>query len=163
MRNKKNIIHLLLLALCIMTIGYAAFNSNLVINGSASIESNWDVEITGITSKEIHGGASNENPPVYTKTSATFKSILQSPGDFITYEVTVRNNGDIDARLDDIEMSDENNPAINFVLDGISEGDELDASEEVKFTVTVIYNNDVASQPDSISSSLAINLNYVQK
>ena len=47
MRNKKNIIHLLLLALCIMTIGYAAFNSNLVINGSASIESNWDVEITG--------------------------------------------------------------------------------------------------------------------
>lgn len=60
-------------------------------------------------------------------------------------------------------MSDENNPAINFVLDGISEGDELDASEEVKFTVTVIYNNDVASQPDSISSSLAINLNYVQK
>lgn len=163
MRNKKNIIHLLLLALCIMTIGYAAFNSNLVINGSASIESNWDVEITGITSKEIHGGASNENPPVYTKISATFKSILQSPGDFITYEVTVRNNGDIDARLDDIEMSDENNPAINFVLDGISEGDELDASEEVKFTVTVIYNNDVASQPDSISSSLAINLNYVQK
>ena len=60
-------------------------------------------------------------------------------------------------------MSDENNPAINFVLDGISEGDELDASEEVKFTVTVIYNNDVTSQPDSISSSLAINLNYVQK
>ena len=60
-------------------------------------------------------------------------------------------------------MNDENNPAINFVLDGISEGDELDASEEVKFTVTVIYNNDVASQPDSISSSLAINLNYVQK
>jgi len=60
-------------------------------------------------------------------------------------------------------MNDENNPAINFVLDGISEGDELDASEEVKFTVTVIYNNDVTSQPDSISSSLAINLNYVQK
>ena len=142
---------------------YAAFNSNLVINGSASIESNWDVEITGITSKEIHGGRVTRIHLFILRLRQRFKSILQSPGDFITYEVTVRNNGDIDARLDDIEMSNENNPAINFVLDGISEGDELDASEEVKFTVTVIYNNDVTSQPDSISSSLAINLNYVQK
>ena len=44
------------------------------------------LRLRGITSKEIHGGASNENPPVYTKTSASFKSLLQSPGDFITYD-----------------------------------------------------------------------------
>lgn len=163
MKNRKNVIHLLLLVLCVMTIGYAAFGTNLTVNGNANISSNWDVEITGITVKEIHGTASNGSAPIYSKTSASFNSLLTSPGDYIVYEVTVKNGGSIDARLDSMEISDEKNPAINFIIDGIQEDDVLNSSEEKKFTVKVAYNEDITSQPGVIDSSLAIILNYVQK
>ena len=62
-----------------------------------------------------------------------------------------------------MEISDEKNPAINFIIDGIQEDDVLNSSEEKKFTVKVAYNEDITSQPGVIDSSLAINLNYVQK
>ena len=47
--NKKKVITIMMIALLVMVVGYAAFGTNLSINGTASIESNWSVVFTEIT------------------------------------------------------------------------------------------------------------------
>lgn len=151
--------------LCLMfifVIGYAAFQSQLTINGTSNISSNWSIKITDVTSQTVVGGASNESEPIVSGTAVTFKTNLVSPGDFMTYTITVANEGDLDAVLDSIETTDASNPAITFTVDGISENDVLLKQTETTFTVTVIYNPDVTSQPENTVSSLTVKLNYMQ-
>ena len=91
-----------------------------------------------------------------------FKTNLVSPGDSMTYTITVANEGDLDAILDSIETTDTNNPAILFSVNGINQNDVLLDGENVTFTVTVTYNPDTESQPTNLVSSLTVKLNYVQ-
>ena len=65
----------------IMTVGYALFAQKLTINGTASIDSTWKVEITNITQKEINGGVT-EKSKSYTATSANFDIGFTQPGDY---------------------------------------------------------------------------------
>ena len=95
MRNKKYIIGGLIGLCVLMTIAYGAFLTNLNINGTTSITSNWNVLITNIESKTIVGNASNEKEPTHDKLSATFSTKLESPGDSIEYEITVENQGNL--------------------------------------------------------------------
>ena len=89
---KKNniIIGGLLVIVLLMVVGYAAFASKLSISGTSNITSNWDIEITNVESKNIIGSASNATNPTWTGLSATFNAKLVSPGDNITYNITVK-------------------------------------------------------------------------
>ena len=50
MKDKKKLLIGILSALvCVMAVGYALLAQELTINGSASIDSLWKVEITNIT------------------------------------------------------------------------------------------------------------------
>ena len=161
---KKN--HIIVMALVgiifVMSLAFAAFSSLLTINGTATVDNSWNVEIINIISKNKIGGASNNGEPVYTKTSATFKTTLVSPGDSMTYDVIIKNKGTIDAKLSKITLTDSNNPAIIFETSGIEEGDVLKVGEETIFTVVVKYNNNISSQPDVLNASLTVKLDYVQ-
>lgn len=161
---KKN--HIIIMALVgiifVMSLAFAAFSSLLTINGTATVDNSWNVEIINIISKNKIGSASNNGEPVYTKTSATFKTTLVSPGDSMTYDVTIKNKGTIDAKLSKITLTDSNNPAIIFETSGIEEGDVLKVGEETIFTVVVKYNNNISSQPDVLNASLTVKLDYVQ-
>ena len=65
-RKKRNlIIGSLLAVLVVMTVGYAAFSTQLKITGNASITSNWDVQITGISNGTPTGSAENAINPTY--------------------------------------------------------------------------------------------------
>ena len=116
--SKKQKNNLIIGGLCcillLMGIGYAAFSTQLKINGTSSISSEWKVLITDITSGSIVGGASNAAEPTHTETTATFSTNLISPGDSITYTITVANQGSIDAVLKNIEVNTGNNEAIEF-------------------------------------------------
>ena len=161
---KKNYVVIMVLVglVCLLAIGFAAFGTNLRINGTANIDSNWSVEIINIESKDKVGSAEDTVSPVYTKTSATFKTTLVSPGDSMTYDVTIKNKGTIDAKVDKITLTDSNNPAIIFETSGISKGDVLLAGDTAVFKVKVSYNKDVTSQPDTLNASLTVKLDYVQ-
>ena len=54
--KKKTLIGILSSLVCVMAVGYALLAQELTINGRASIDSTWKVEITNITQKEINGG-----------------------------------------------------------------------------------------------------------
>ncbi len=161
-KRRKIVIGALCSVLLLMAVGYAAFAANLNIKGSTNISSSWDVRITNITSKNVVGGASNLENPSYTNLTATFKTNLVSPGDSIEYDITVTNNGNIDAILDKITITDSNNPAIIFTKSGLTEGDTLVASESKVLTVKVEYSNSVTSQPESTESELKVALDFSQ-
>ena len=163
-RRQRN--NLIIGGLCavvvLMGIGYAAFASQLRINGSSSISSTFNVLITDITSGSIVGGASNASEPTHTNTTATFSTNLESPGDSITYTITVANQGTIDATLSSIDVNTGNNPAIEFTTSGIEEGDNLLQNQTDELYVTVKYSDSVTSQPAITNSTITVTLNYEQ-
>ncbi len=148
--------------LLIMAVGYAAFQSQLKITGTSNIRSNFLVRITDIQSNVQSGSASNAIEPSYTDTTATFKTNLVSPGDSMKYDITVANEGNIDAVLNSIKVNNSNNEAITFETSGIEEGDELKASETDILTVIVTYNPSITSQPENTTATITVTLDYGQ-
>ena len=164
-RQKRNVI---IISLCgvllLMTIGYAAFNTLLNINGTASITSNWDIKITDIKQNTKEGDASSvEEFPKYEDLEATFNVNLVSPGDYITYDVTIENKGTIDAELNKIILPQLNNEAVLITTTGLTAGDELLADHSATLTVKIEYNPEVTKQPENKTASFEMKLDYVQK
>ena len=161
-RTQRNyIIAGLCMILVIMGVGYAAFQSQLRISGTSNITSNWSVKITDIQSKVVNGTPANASTPTHTDTTATFRTTLTSPGDTMQYDVTVSNEGDIDAKLDKITVPESTNPAIGFEVSGIEEGSLLEAKQTAILTVIVKYNN-VTEQPSDLTADLEVTLDYSQ-
>ena len=106
-KEKKNIlIGGLLVAIIAMAVGYAALAQQLTINGTAQVSSTWDVKFTNITegtasnSTGAASTATNKTPAVISGgTTATFDVAFQTPGDTMEYDITVTNNGSLDAKL----------------------------------------------------------------
>ena len=71
MSKKRILIVVLSVLIVVMAVGYALLAQELTINGSASIDSTWRVEITNITQKEINGGVI-EKSKSYTATTTNF-------------------------------------------------------------------------------------------
>ncbi len=163
-RKKRNVI---IISLCgvllLMVVGYAAFNTLLTINGTTSITSNWDIKITSIKQNTKEGDATDEGPQVVDDLSATFKVNLVSPGDYITYDVTIENNGNIDAELNKIILPQLNNEAVLITTTGLAAGDELLADHSTTLTVKIEYNPEVTKQPENKTASFEMKLDYVQK
>ena len=59
-KNSKNVILLVLLVLVVgMAVGYAALSQALVINGTASITTEWKIMITDIKEGKMNGAEIN--------------------------------------------------------------------------------------------------------
>ena len=164
MKDKKKIVIGALCALImIMAVGYALLSQQLSINGSASITSNWQVEITNINEKEKSTGATTNNTN-YTATTASFNTSLTSPGDYALYEVTVTNKGTLDAVLSaKPTVTTGNNEAIGYELEGIKKGDKILKNNQTDtFTIKVTYNSSTTTQPSNLTSNIEVTLNYEQ-
>ena len=163
-KRKKNniIIGSLLAVVLLMAVGYAAFSSVLNISGTGSITSSWNIKITNVEVSNIVGDASDGIGTTFEDLTATINSNLVSPGDSITYDVTVRNDGSLDAVLTNINLSESTNPAISFSTSNLEAGAELKTGGEAILKVTITY-NDVTSQPENTSANLNVTLTYEQK
>lgn len=167
-KEKKSVlIGVLLVAMVMMSVGYAALASNLNINGTAAISSNWDVKFTAISEGTPVGTATNKTAATYSSTTATFDVQLVSPGDSMTYEIEVTNAGSLDAVLDSIVglPTYTEGDAIKYTVTGVTEGDELKASATTTVTVKAEYVSSIETQPtaDQLTKKLSVTLNYVQK
>ena len=104
----------LIIGLCavlvVMVVGFAAFSSQLQINGTSNISSNWDVQITNITRfassgsgvSDVSGSPSYDNSNGLT---ATFNTNLTSPGDYAIYKIKIENFGSLNAKLSKITLN----------------------------------------------------------
>lgn len=173
-KNKNLIIGGLLAIVLVMAVGYAAFSTQLKISNTATIGSGnssktyWDVHIKSITpgTKEagtLVGTAVNNSASVAANgLSATFNASLASPGDSITYTVTVENSGQLNAKLSELTFTPSDNAAIVYDKSGIAVNNVINAGSTTTFTVTVSYDSNVTSQPSNKNSTLTMTLNYVQ-
>ena len=161
-KYKNTVVAILLACILTMAIGYAALQQRLNITGTSNISSVYDVRFTNIKSTPSNENVTDKVAPSYTNTTATFSTNLTSPGDTMTYDITVSNLGTLDAKLILVTMSDSNNPAIEFTYEGVKAGDVLKSQESTVVKVTVKYSDTVTTQPDSISSDLTIKLDYSQ-
>ena len=161
-RQRNYIILGLCSILLVMAAGYAAFSSRLTINGTSNITSEFKVLITDIQSSVLVGEATDAETPTHTETTATFKTNLVSPGDSMQYDITVENQGDIDAVLESIDVNTSDNEAILFETTGIKRGDKLLPDESDILTVIVTYNPEITDQPSNLNATVTVTLNYVQ-
>lgn len=161
--KKSAIIVFLLAIVLIMTIGYAAFMQTLTINGTATIDSTWDVYIESIAvNNENLGAKSNSAEVGVDSLTANFDVSLTTPGSSVTYDITVKNNGSINAKLDSISFSDLGNDAIIFSYDGITEGSTINSGDSQKFTLSITFNDSYETMPENITDKLTMYLTYVQ-
>ena len=161
MKNKRNIIIIILMIVIVfMAVAYSEFATQLQINGNAEITG---VKITGIEAQEVSDGC-NAGEPEFTNTSATFNAKLQKPGDKISYVITIKNSGTIDAILDSEKYtSDEVNGSSAIIYSNTSPSQTLLAGQETTFTVTVTYDENVTEVPEIKTKSIIGIIEYVQK
>lgn len=171
-KTKNALIGGLLAIVFVMAVGYAAFAQQLTINGTATVTSNWQVELTNIEAtstsgtgadvKSANSGADGGTALINSST-AQFKADLKSPGDSVTYTVTVENKGNINAQVKSIEFTEGDDSApISYSHTDINQGDPLNASGSTTFTVTVTYDDTVESQPETLNNTLTMHVNYEQ-
>lgn len=151
----------MMVTIVLMGIGYAAFSAQLKINGTGNITSKWGIIISNVTSSAT-GSAYNIEEPTYGNTHMTFNTGLKVPGDKMVYEVTVKNNGTVDAILDSIEAQAKGSYAIKYTIAGIEEKTRLAAGVSLKFTVMIEFDSNMTSIPSDTEKELIIDLNYVQ-
>ena len=128
MKDSKNyVIAALCLVLCIMAVGFAAFSSNLSINSTATIGSNWKVKFAaagetvgaftdlsttslmtsangykGCELNTADGGValdSSLNTVTVDATTFTMSVSLNQPGDSVTCYALIANEGTINAKV----------------------------------------------------------------
>ena len=162
-----------ILMLCI-TIGYAALNSTLNINGKSNIsKNNWDIHFDNIS--VIDGSVEAVKIPTVTdKTTVDFEVALNLPGDFYEFTVDVVNAGSIDAMIESInktsDLTLEQEKYLNYIIE-YQNGEQITTKQLVKkedfvrLKVRVEYKSDIiASDLPTITETLNLGfvVNYVQ-
>ena len=93
----------LLVSVITLTIAYAVLSTTLTIKGSAKINSaTWNINITAGKDFTTYGAAKFGYPTIKSTTISDMKINLYMPGDGIKFPFTVRNDGSLDAKLQEI-------------------------------------------------------------
>lgn len=173
-KTKNTLIGGLLAIVFVMAVGYAAFAQQLKITGDTTITSSWDVQMTSIVKSSSTGtggdvpyvaGTTENGTRLVDGATAQFCADLQSPGDSVTYTVTIENKGNLNAKVNTIKFEKgANTDVVDFTYSGIAKNTAIAAGATATFTVTVTYNSEITSQPadNKLSNTLTMNVNFVQ-
>ena len=163
-RKKRNIIIGALCSLLVfMGIGYAVLSQTLNINGTANMQGNWSVKITNMKLLEANKTGRAENVSnTFTDTTASFEANLWMPGDSIEYEVTVENQGNIDAVLKDIIQTKTNKDKNLKFSNSLIGTEVLTSGSKMSFTMKVEIPEEAETLPEVKESKYEIQLIYIQ-
>lgn len=163
--DRKTVLIIVLIA-AILGIGYATFAQALAYDGvtsSTSKDGVWDIGFINMNQKEKKGKASEIAPPSFSKHEATFHVSLIEPNDAITYELTIKNSGNLNAEVSSINLVPENTSedVILYYVSGLSVGDRLDAGKTTNVTVTAKYSSTHGSK--LATKTMQVVINYKQR
>ena len=162
---KKNliIIIIILLSLLIMVIGYASFATEIDLLGNIEITGNWNIMITKVEAIKVSSGC-DAGTPSFTDTEVTFDAKLLKPGDEITYEITIENQGNIDAILtDSLFETDLSNSANEISYTHTEPAQELKAGASTSFLISITYDKNTTEMPDIKTKKIIGYIEYAQK
>ena len=143
-KHKNILIGTLLAVVFVMAVGYAAFAQQLQINGTARINSTWDVhfnqtQLSGVGKPGFSGGTTPTGTISYTNAhTASLTANLYQPGDTVTFTLTIENGGSITADL--------GTPTVTMDGDEDGTGNLTAKKGNIQFTVT-------APSPTTIAQS----------
>ena len=104
---KRKVLAIAMIALLLISVGYAALETNLRINGTANIAAtSWNVYFTNI--QTTNGSVTPSVAPSVSGTNTTslnYTITLNKPGDFYEFTVDVVNGGTINAKIADNGIS----------------------------------------------------------
>ena len=123
----------------------------------------WEIGFIEAERINIKGNASEVEPVAFTGLYATFNVLLSGPGDSVTYDFTIKNKGNIDAKLDSYDIITDDSQFINFDVKSLSEGEVLKVNETKKIRVTASFDSMVTDVPSGENQTVEIVLRYVQK
>lgn len=162
MKNCKNIIILaLLIVILLMAVAYSAFATQLNVNGTAQIISEWNVKITGAYASFVSEGC-EAGTPQFTNSTVTFDAKLVKPGDSITYTITIANTGTFDATLNNATFTPDENGSTAIIYDVETLPETLKAGDTVALLVKVTFDESTTQMPESTERKLTGVIEYVQ-
>lgn len=167
MRNKFVIAALIIVGAA--SVAYAAFAQNLVVNGTGTATGNWDVKITTITLASSTGATNHlgVGPTVAGDfLSATFSVDLAYPGATATYDVSIKNNGNINAKLStltDLTSINAGAPTyLTYAITGVAINDPLAPGVTVTAHVAVTWAASANTNPAGANKVATITFGYIQ-
>ena len=164
MRNRATLIVVMLV--CIASVAYASFATNLTVNGTGTATGNWNVAVISITPTGQVGATDQVSTPTFNATSATFNVDLAYPGATSSYQVSIKNNGNISAKVStitDLTAINAGAPTyLTYTMTGIAVNDILAPGATDVATVTVTWAASATTNPVGASKAATINFNYVQ-
>ena len=164
MRNRAILIVVMLV--CIASVAYASFATNVTVNGTGTATGNWDVTVISIAASGQVGATDHVSTPTFNATSATFNVDLAYPGATSSYLVSIKNNGNISAKVSSItDLTAINAGAptyLTYTMTGIATNDILAPGATDVATVTVTWDASATTNPAGASKAATITFNYVQ-
>ena len=141
---------LVIIVVVCLSIGYSAYNRELMISGEGIVRADVPIRITDVSLSEVVNGAESFNPE-FTKDTTNMSVSLNSNGS-VTYQVKVENKTGERIIVKDIKELINTNSSITYTIDGLEENKVYDL-EELSFTITFHNTSDN-------SEDITLNLAY---
>lgn len=163
-RTKTILILILIVGIVSMTVAYAQLTQRLNINATGKVlnKDNWNVHFDDPVGPATTGYASIEEGKGLVRRGTTtlenLVAVLKAPGDSVSYTFNVKNDGELDAKISDVFMSN----IVDANYNGASEADKTLVKQYIYYTL--VYTNsgvapkmgDVLAKGQSVNMTLTI-------
>jgi len=153
MKNRRIVlIAFMLVSVCLMGIGFAAYSTTLAINGTTAVsaeavEFTEDVQFTSVTSSNEAFGTAT----VGDGQTATFTvDGMTAYNDRVQFTYTITNNSDFDVNIDITTHPTPATPSKCTVTTALS-ANTIASGDSITATVTVVLNENVTTAVDPIN------------
>ena len=143
---------LVIIVVVCLSIGYSAYNRELMISGEGIVRADVPIRITDVTLREVVNGTESFNPE-FTKDTTNMSVSLNSNGS-ITYQVKVENKTGDRIIVKDIKELIHTNSSITYTINGLEENKVYD-KEEITFTITF---HNASNNVEDITLNLAYDM-----
>lgn len=148
-RKKKLLLILIIFVCCFVAAGYFVLVQGLIVEGKIRLYSpKLDVQFKEIKTIQTVGGAKNYKLPELQKYNITFFAELESPGDYVQYKIKIKNVGNVDAKLTDINFIPEFDNKITYEFSGLMIGEILKPNEVRYVVLKVKYENQLDTKKE---------------
>ena len=145
-----------------LSIGFAALNTNLTINGSAEVQaSTWDVHFENLSSFSKTGNAAEvtaptikENNGVNSTLIGEYSVTLMTPGDTASYTFDIKNAGDYNARISTVTIP---TPTCNGSGTDAAT-DAANVCDNLAYTLTYTTSGETVKVGDTLNSGQTVNV-----
>ncbi len=186
MKEKQNniIIAGLVAISLILAVGYAAFASNLTVNGTASISSNWCIGFDSTKTTDYVASKTHQTGDIPTgsisfsgntcqtsyKTNASLVANFKQPGDKIEYTLTIANKGSLAAAIESILVDSTSVTSDQTITKGnvkytieMPLDTSLAVNETTTMQITAEFQNDTnISQSTTSAETINVQINTTQ-